>query len=130
MTKKKLRGRKLLTYNALVASLGNITVATKQAGIERCTHYEWLKKDSNYKEWCDDLPDIEVNFYESALRKLIKNGDTKATVFALKSKGKGNGWVERSEVEHSGVVIVSDEDLARRRVEVQDHIDKVLNGEK
>ena len=95
--KRKLKGRKYLFFEALKANVGNITAAANKTNIDRKTHYNWLKKDENYRMHCEDLPDLEVDFYEQALRKLVKEGNTAAIIFALKCKGKNRGWVERNE---------------------------------
>lgn len=102
MVKQRTEHRKELMIKALTKSLGNITIACKAVGVERCTHYEWLKKDPEYKRLADELPDIEIDFYESALRKLIHEGSPAATIFALKAKGKKRGWIEKQEISHVG----------------------------
>ena len=35
---------------ALEKTLGVVTPAAKLAGINPCTHYDWLKKDASYKD--------------------------------------------------------------------------------
>jgi len=88
---------------ALEASLGVVTVAAKSAGIDRSTHYQWMKDDPEYKAAVDSLEDMVIDFAESKLHKLILDGDTSATIFFMKCKGKRRGYVERQEVEHSGI---------------------------
>ena len=96
MTKTK---QKELMITALRKSLGNVTVACKSVKIGRETHYRWLRTDKNYKEFIDKLPEEEIDFYEHALIKKIKSGDTTSIIFALKCKGKNRGWVERQELD-------------------------------
>ena len=43
------------------------------------------------------LDNVESAFYAKVL-----GGDTTAMIFWLKTQGKRRGWVERTEVEHSG----------------------------
>ena len=102
MTKKALRGKKKLMYEALKAKLGVVTAAAKRIKIDRTTHYLWLKKDENYKRWIDELPDITLDFVESALLKQIKKGNITSIIFFLKTKGKKRGYIERTEVEYLG----------------------------
>ena len=99
MTKTK---QKELMITALRKSLGNVTVACKSVKLGRETHFRWLRTDKNYKEFIDKLPEEEIDFYEHALIKKIKSGDTTSIIFALKCKGKNRGWVDRREISLTG----------------------------
>ena len=83
---------------ALEKSLGVVTTACKSVGIARQTHYEWYKEDEEYKAAVDAVADIALDFAESKLHKQIEGGDTTATIFYLKTKGKKRGYVERQEI--------------------------------
>ena len=74
--------------DALVKSLGVVTTAAKIAGIDRSTHYEWLKTDDEYKTQVVSIEDIAIDFAESKLHNQIEKGDTTAIIFYLKTKGK------------------------------------------
>lgn len=100
--KRNLKGRKKTMYEALVSSLGNITTAAKKAEIDRTTHYLWIRKDANYKRWCEELPEEKLDFYEGALNKLAQAGNVTAIIFALKTLGKSRGYIERQEIVHDG----------------------------
>lgn len=93
---------------ALEKSLGVVTTAAKKVGINRSTHYEWLKTDEDYRKSVEALSDVAVDFAESTLYKLIESGDTTATIFYLKTKGKSRGYIEKFEanMNHSGGVTV------------------------
>jgi len=84
---------------ALEKSLGVVTSACKAVGINRSTHYEWLKTDEEYKKAVEDVENIALDFAESQLHKQIKDGNTAGTIFYLKTKGKKRGYVERTEVQ-------------------------------
>jgi len=84
---------------ALEKSLGIVTTATKAAGISRETHYRWMKEDPEYKEKVDSIGDIALDFAESQLHKQIREGNSTATIFFLKTKGKNRGYIERQEVQ-------------------------------
>ena len=92
---------------ALEKSLGVVTTAAKQVGIDRSTHYEWLKTDPDYKERVESISDIALDFAESQLHKQIQNGEVTSTIFYLKTKGKKRGYVERTEVEQSGGLTIN-----------------------
>ena len=83
---------------ALEKSLGVVTTAAKAVGIDRSTHYEWLKTDEKYKEAVEAIGDVALDFAESQLHKQMQTGDTTACIFYLKTKGKKRGYVERQEI--------------------------------
>ena len=83
---------------ALEKSLGVVSTACKAAGISRDTHYRWLKEDPEYKAQVEELSEVALDFAESHLHKLIKDGNPAATIFFLKTKGKNRGYVERQEI--------------------------------
>lgn len=85
----------------LEAALGNVTVACRSVGINRWTHYDWYKNDEEYRKLVDEISDVTLDWAERKLHTLIDNGDTTATIFFLKTKGKKRGYVERQEM--SGV---------------------------
>lgn len=86
---------------ALESSLGIVTTACKSVGIDRKTHYRWLNEDEEYANAVNSLTDVTLDFAESQLHKKIMEGDTTATIFFLKTKGKKRGYIERQEL--SGV---------------------------
>ena len=87
--------------DALEKSLGVVTSACKTVGVGRTTHYLWLQEDKEYKAAVDELSDVAIDFAESQLHKQIKEGNSTATIFFLKTKGKKRGYVERQEVDVS-----------------------------
>lgn len=119
--------RKLL--DMLKTTLGVVETACQRAGIGRTTHYDWLKRDKKYRAEVNSIEDVALDFGETQLHKLMMgytqpdtkvflNSDSKqpilvpivkhigpdagAVIFFLKSKGKKRGYVEKSQVEHSG----------------------------
>ena len=91
--------KKVAMIQALTKALGVVKMACESVGISRQTHYNWLKQDEAYKAACDNLPEIVLDFAEHHLHKLISQGNPAATIFILKTKGKGRGYVERQEIE-------------------------------
>jgi hypothetical protein len=87
---------------ALEQSLGVVTTACKIIGISRETHYRWLKEDPEYKEKVEGLIDVALDFAESQLHKQIRDGNSTATIFFLKTKGKNRGYIERQEIHNTG----------------------------
>lgn len=104
LTKTDINKRSMIL--ALERSLGIVTTACKSAGVSRERHYEWLKIDKDYATAVDSIVDITLDFAESQLHTKIQKGDTTATIFFLKCKGKKRGYVEREEVIPSNNVTI------------------------
>ncbi len=79
---------------ALEKCLGVVTTACKKAGIGRSTFYDWLNHDIEFAKKVDGIQDLVIDFAESQLHKQIGGGNTTATIFYLKTKGKKRGYVE------------------------------------
>ena len=94
-----LEPKKKAMVEALTKALGVVKMACESCGISRQTHYNWLKDDPAYKAACDNMPEVVLDFAEHHLHKLISQGNAAATIFILKTKGKGRGYVERQEIE-------------------------------
>ena len=82
----------------LEKALGVVTVAARNTGIHRDTHYNWMLSDEEYKAKVAALREVAVDFAEAQLHKLIKEGNVAATIFFLKTQGKNRGYIERQEV--------------------------------
>lgn len=97
MTSSDIHKKAML--EALEKSLGVVTAACKAVDISRETHYRWMREDAEYKAAVEELSDVAIDFAESQLHKQIKEGNSTATIFFLKTKGKKRGYVERQEVD-------------------------------
>lgn len=84
---------------ALQQTMGNITQACKIVKIDRTTHYDWLDKDATYADAVANIPEMVLDFVEAQLLKNISKGKETSTIFYLKTKGKGRGYVEKQERE-------------------------------
>jgi hypothetical protein len=102
MKSNKIGQTKKAIIEALEKSLGVVTTACKQVGIARSTFYEYLKNDKDFENQVSDIQNIALDFAESQLHKQIQSGNTSATIFYLKTKGKNRGYVERQEIKHDG----------------------------
>ena len=91
--------KKEAMLEALEKSLGIVSTAAKMVGIDRSTHYAWLKADEEYKSAVNSIQDSVLDFAESHLYKLVKEGNPAATIFMLKTRGKKRGYIERQEIE-------------------------------
>lgn len=91
---------------ALEKSLGIVTTACKAVGISRQTHYEWCKTDADYNAKVEGISDIALDFAESQLHKQIQSGEVSSTIFYLKTKGKKRGYIEKTETEQTGQMVI------------------------
>lgn len=128
MKKKKLKpikltGKKLIVYDAMIKSLGNVTQSCKKAGIDRTTYYYWLDTDKEFKKAMKDLGEYQLDFYETALNSLIQDKNPIAVIFALKCKGKERGWIEKNELE------INTFENKIINVEIEKRVNEILNIE-
>jgi len=121
-TKTDILKRNLL--EALEKSLGVVTTACKIVDCNRSTFYKYYNNDQDFKASVDELQNLTLDFAESQLHQQIKDGNTTATIFYLKTKGKKRGYVERKEVEMTAEVSTS-----KLSNEARKKIDDILNDE-
>ena len=76
--------------------LGLVTKALESVGIDRRTHYRWMKEDEEYSQAVRDVESVSRSRSQSKLHKLIESGNPVAIIFYLKTKGKARGYVQRS----------------------------------
>ena len=100
MTNKSLQYKKAL-IEAMEICHGIVSDACKTVGISRVTYYSYYKNDSNFKETIDKIENVVLDYVEGKLFKLIDKGDVASTLFYLKTKGKGRGYIEKSEIDHN-----------------------------
>lgn len=96
-TNKAVQLKKAAMLKALESSMGIVTTACKVAGVGRTTFYEWLENDPEFKKAVEDVDNVCLDFAESSLMQQIKDHNTTATIFYLKTKGRARGYVERIE---------------------------------
>jgi predicted DNA-binding protein YlxM (UPF0122 family) len=73
----------------------NITSACKTVKISRQTFYNNLYKLDDFRQELDKAKEQAINFVESALMEQIATGNTQATIFYLKTKGKKYGYGDK-----------------------------------
>ena len=79
-------------------AFGNVSVATRLAGIHRSTYYDWCEKYEGFKEACEEAIEIRLDMAEDQLNKLCVAGNLGAIIFTLKTLGKSRGYIERHEL--------------------------------
>ena len=114
---RRTRQRKKAMIAALNKTLGIVCDAANIVGINKDTHYDWIRTDPDYARAVESIDDVVLDFAESQLHKQIQEGNTIATIFFLKTKGKKRGYIERTEVDnrilsqqHTTIKIIRDGD--------------------
>lgn len=101
--KRTAKGKAALLL-ALRENLGIVTPSCEQVKINRSTFYVWYSDDPDFKKQVDDINQIALDFVESQHYRLIESGNPASIIFHLKTKGKTRGYIEKTEIEHSGSV--------------------------
>ena len=88
-------------------NFGNITIACHACGISRTMYQGWMKNDNEFKKALAEIEpeELMLDWGEHKLMERITKGDTLATMFLLKTKGKRRGYIEKTEVLHEGDVV-------------------------
>lgn len=105
-TNKKQQTKRALV-EALTQTLGVVTSACKSVGIDRTTFYKYLNEDEVFANEVKDIQEVAVDFAESKLHEQIKEKNTTATIFYLKTKGKHRGYIERQEIQQESTSSIS-----------------------
>ena len=91
--------------NALNQSKGMVTIAARILGCVPNTVQAYIDRYPDVREARQQEREAMTDVAELALYKAIQSGEAWAVCFYLKTQGKQRGYVERSEVDHSGTVV-------------------------
>lgn len=106
-TKKPMNKKHFDYLSILEKNKGLVSLACKNfKNMSRTTHYTWMKEYEGFKERVEEIDAGNIDFVEGKLLTLINDGDTSATIFYLKCKGKKRGYTEKQEVEHTGGISI------------------------
>ena len=107
---EKTRLTKEAMLDALTRTNGTVRKACQLVGISPPTFYKLKKEDPDFAAEADACSrDMMVDLAEGSLMQRVLEGDTTATIFLLKTRGKYRGWSEKN--------IPSTEDIRRQREE-------------
>lgn len=81
----------------------NVTRTLQYLGIPRDTYSNW-RSIPRFKKMMEEMMEIKKDFYEDALVKSVRRGETQAIIFANKSLNRDRGYSDKKEVEVSGNV--------------------------
>ena len=92
----KIQHTKKALLEALKSSMGIVSTACEVVGIDRSTYYRYYNNDEVFRNECNDIENLVIDFAESKLYEQIKGNNTTAIIFYLKTKGKRRGYYEQS----------------------------------
>lgn len=84
--------------DALTKNKGMVYYAAKSLGCSHQTVYNYAKRYASVREAMEAQDGEFVDTAELKLRQAVINGEAWAVLFALRTKGKERGYVERQEV--------------------------------
>lgn len=91
---------------AIEDSGGNISIIAERLGCEWHTAKTYIEKSEETKAAYEAETESVIDLAESKLIENIQANDNTAIIFYLKTKGKKRGYIEKTEVEHSGNIVV------------------------
>ena len=121
----KMAHNKAALLKALKIARGIVTTACDAVGLTRKTYYDYYNSDPDFKREADDVQETAIDFVEGKLFEQIESGIPTSTLFYLKTKAKHRGYIERTEVSHTGSIPVA----AKLSDEAKDKINEALEGE-
>lgn len=89
---------------AIEDSGGIISTIAERLGCEWHTAKKYINSSDELKSAYEAESESVIDLAESKLIENIQANDNTAILFYLKTKGKKRGYVERSEIEHSGKI--------------------------
>lgn len=100
--KQDTKNKKKRFIEVYFKTLGDITTTCKEIKISRWTFYSWVEKDKKFKQEIEEQDNINLDFAENCLKKKMSDGDTRAIIFYLESKGKKRGYGKNIDVTTNG----------------------------
>jgi hypothetical protein len=98
MENKNDRFRQHLFLHAFVTRNFNASAALKSIGLSYSRLRRWMQVDPDFVELMDEMLFHKKNFVESALMKLVSDGDNAAVIFANKTLNRDRGYSERQDI--------------------------------
>ena len=95
---------------ALKETNGLLTMAAHKSGIRYRTVCRYVAEYPTVKEAAQEAKEAMLDYTEGKLFSNIRAGKEASIFFYLKTQGKGRGYIEKQEIEHSGNISRSLED--------------------
>jgi len=88
--------QQMLLYSILTCGF-NLSKALRKVGISRTTFTRWLETDIQFMELIKEVQEIKKDFFEEGLIRLVRAGDSPATIFANRTLNRDRGYAEKTE---------------------------------
>ena len=132
MLYKKLTTNQSRFLKKYIKTEGHIYKSCTHAGVHRQSFYDWQKLPV-FKQVLNEIQELFLDQYESILQNRIKDDkrdkNGSLLMFMLKSKARGRGYVDRSEV---GIENIDEVDKLRKAYEeskIEDKKEIVVEAE-
>lgn len=99
LEKRGRYARMHLFLYALTARSFNVSKACKAVHISYQEFKRWVTHEPGFAEMMDEIQLHKQNFFEEALIKLVRKGDTHAVIFANKTINKDRGYADKTTVD-------------------------------
>jgi hypothetical protein len=123
--------RKIPSKQALIEALreadGNMASVARKFNCHRSLVWQYVDGDPKLRELTEELTETFIDIAESELFKQIREGNTAAIIFFLKTKARHRGYSERLELIPLNRQDIEVE-LGRPTNEIEDHNAPALNG--
>lgn len=107
LSKESRRARQELLVYAILTSSFSLSKALRMVAIPRSTFLHWAENDPEFVELLTEVDEIKKDFFEEGLLKLVKAGDSPATIFGNRTLNRNRGYGEVTETRVSGVIGVA-----------------------
>lgn len=86
---------------ALRESRGLVSVAARRLGVNRSSVHRAIHNYTSVAEALEDAREATLDLAEGKLWEAVNDGNVDAIKFLLKTIGKGRGYIERQEHDHT-----------------------------
>lgn len=91
--------RQQIFLYAIVASNFNISLALRKACLSLTQYQNWITVDPDFASLINEINWHKANYFESALMRLVKQGDSPAILFANRTFNRSRGYNDKVEVD-------------------------------
>lgn len=99
LEKKGKHIRQQLFFYALVHANFNISTALRKVCLSHTQYQAWMQRDPEFAKLVKEIDWHKGNYFEGALMKLVRDGDSAATIFASKTFNRNRGYNDKVEVD-------------------------------
>ena len=99
---RTVKNRKAAMIQLLIDSFFNIGWCCKQMSMTPRTLSRWRSEDPEFNRACEDERNAIKDEVEVMMQKRIREKSDQVLIFWAKTQMKDRGYIEKSEIEHSG----------------------------